>query len=108
MQHDEIKPARKRGRPKKRIYGATYDDLGITRQDAMQYRRMAEIPEDVFMQILSDMRNGLIPNNRGALLSHWDMMNQRHKHRLPASLDTMANILRQHGYTVFEPESGNA
>jgi hypothetical protein len=39
----------------------------------------------------------------GAVLREWDMMNQRHHRRLPASLERMAAILRQHGYTVFSP-----
>ena len=88
-----------RGRPPARIYGKTLREIGITRQQAHQWRRLAAIPEDVFEQLLLELPRVSV----GAVLREWDMMNQRHHRRLPASLERMAAILRQHGYTVFPP-----
>ena len=91
-----------RGRPPKRIHGKTLAELGITRQQAHQWRRLAEIPEDVFEMLLRELPR----LNPGALIREWNMMNQRHHRRLPASLERMAALLRQHGYTVFPPRGG--
>ena len=90
-----------RGRPPTRIYGKTLREFGITRQQAHQWRRLGEIPEDIFELLLRELPRV----STGAVLRKWDMMNQRHHRRLPASLERMAAILRQHGYTVFPPRT---
>ena len=95
MPHDVI---RRRGRPPTE-YGKTLRRLGITRQQAHQWRRLAEIPEDVFEMLLRELDRP----STGALLREWDMKNQRHHRRLPASLERMAAELRRAGYTVFPP-----
>src|SRR5437016_63458 len=74
MQRDVNWRGRMRGRPPKRIHGKTLAELGITRQQAHQWRRLAEIPEDVFEMLLRELPR----LNPGALIREWNMMNQRH------------------------------
>jgi hypothetical protein len=47
---------RKRGRPPNRYAGLTLRDLGMTRKDAWECRRMAEIPKDQFEALLKAPR----------------------------------------------------
>ena len=101
MQHDVNRERRMRGRPPTLIYGKTLAELGITRQQAWAWCRLADIPEDVFEEITASLPRLSL----GAVLSQWDMMNQRHHRRLPASLERMAELLRQHGYIVFPPRN---
>jgi hypothetical protein len=104
MQHDVNREGKRRGRPPNLICGKTLADLGITRQQAQRFRRLAEIPKDVFEMLLAEMRERGRPCGSGTLIKEWDMMNQRHHApRLPASLERMAALLRRHGYTVFSP-----
>ena len=88
-----------RGRPPAQIYGKSRRDLGITSQQAHLWRRLAEIPEDTFEAIMDSLPR----ITAGGVLRQWDMMNQRHHRRLPASLERMAQELRRAGWIVFPP-----
>ncbi len=64
-----------RGRPKKGCTDITHKELGVTRQQMYEARKLAEIPQEEFERFMANRRHQGKPASRRSILVHFGKRN---------------------------------